>query len=158
MAILAALAGPSFTGTIDRYRVSTTIDQLAAALTLVRTEAIKRSGNVGISRLSGGDCPTLATTQEWTCGWQVFVDTNGNGVLNAGEATIQQFRVTNGITVINNSGGTGFTANRWGQINGLGALSFSISPESGVASPATTAICLSTGGRIRKIPNTTVCP
>ena len=156
MAVLAALAGPSFMGTIERYRVSTVTDQLASALILAQTEAIKRAGNVGLARLSGGDCPTLATAQEWSCGWQVFNDTNNNGVVNAGEATIQQFRITNGVTVMNALNSAGTTVNRWGKMNNVGAMRFVISPESG-ALTATTALCLSSGGRIRKLPESVGC-
>jgi type IV fimbrial biogenesis protein FimT len=157
MAVLAALAGPSFIGTIERYRVSAVSDQLVSALTLAQTEAIKRAGSVGLARLSGGDCPALATTQEWSCGWQVFIDTNNNGVVNAGEATIQQFRITNGVTVMNGLNSAGTTVNRWGKMNNLGAMRFVISPESGIGSQATTTLCLSSGGRIRKLADSVVC-
>lgn len=156
MAVLAALAGPSFMGTIERYRVSTVTDQLASALMLAQAEAIKRAGNVGLARLSGGDCPALATAQEWSCGWQVFIDTNNNGVLNAGEATIQQFRITNGVNVMNIENDAGYTANRWGKLNGAGPMSFVISPESNALS-ATTTLCLSSGGRIRKLRESVAC-
>jgi len=138
MAVLAALAGPSFMGTIERYRVSTVTDQLASALILAQTEAVKRAGNVGLARLSGGDCPTLSNAQEGSCRWPGFNDTNNNGVVNAGEATIQQFRITNGVTVMNALNSAGTTVNRWGKMNDVGAMRFVIAPESGTGSQATT--------------------
>ena len=158
MAILTALAAPSFVGTVERYRVSTVADQLASALSLAQTEAIKRAGNVGLARLNGGDCPALGSAQEWSCGWRVFNDINNNGVVNAGEATIQEFRIANGVTVMNGINSAGTAVNRWGKMNnGLGAMRFVISPDSGIESPATTTLCLSSGGRIRKLADNVNC-
>lgn len=158
MAILAALAGPSFTTTIERYRVDTVVEELSATLSLTRNEAIKRGGNVRLVRLSGGDCPSLASAGVWSCGWQIFWDTDGDNTLDAGEEVIRQFRITNGVTVNFANDTAGVNANRWGQIGGMGGAGFNVVPPSGVGSPVVTAVCLSSGGRIRKLKGSTACP
>lgn len=157
--ILAALAGPSFTGTIERYRVSTVVDELAGSVAVTRNEAVKRGGNVRLERLSGSawECPTLSSVQQWSCGWRVYVDSNGNAAWNSGEEVIREFRITNGLTVNFSSNAAGVTANRWGQLGGLGAIGFNVVPPSGVSSVATTSLCLSSAGRIRKVQGV-VCP
>lgn len=43
MATLAALAAPSFEGSLARFRVRTTTDSIAAGLQLARSEALRRS-------------------------------------------------------------------------------------------------------------------
>lgn len=157
MAILASIAAPSFQGTVERYRVNTAVDELVSAFTLTRAEAIKRGGNVRIERLSGGDCPALGSDQEWSCGWLVFVDANTNDTLDAGEVVVQRFRITNGVRVNNAANATGINANRWGQLGGLNAVGFNVVPPSGVSSKATTTMCLSSGGRIRKATGVVAC-
>ena len=52
MAILAALAAPSFTPIIERWRVGQVIGGLESTLYYARAEAIKRGGNVTISKLA----------------------------------------------------------------------------------------------------------
>jgi type IV fimbrial biogenesis protein FimT len=157
MGILAALAVPSFSTAIDRFRVSAVVDELSMALNLTRVEAIKRNGNVRLMRLSGGSCPALGSAQEWSCGWQVFQDTNNNQALDAGEEIIREFRITSGVVVNNQVNSTGMTANRWGQIGGINAVGFVVLPSSGVGSPATTSVCMSSGGRIRKASGSVTC-
>ena len=45
-AILAALAAPSFTGLMERWRVRQAAEGLQSTLYYARSEAIKRGGNV----------------------------------------------------------------------------------------------------------------
>jgi type IV fimbrial biogenesis protein FimT len=160
MGILAAVAVPNFRDAVDRYRISVVADDLSMAINLARTEAIKRAGNVRLERLSGADCPNLATTTVWSCGWMVYWDANDNGVFNSGtDVLVREFRITNGLTVNAAAGlGSGLTANRWGQLNGAGIAGFNIVPPAGTGSSLTTAVCLSSGGRIRRLPNTVICP
>jgi type IV fimbrial biogenesis protein FimT len=160
LALLSAVGLPAFQNTIDRYRVSVVVDDLSMAITLARAEAIKRSGNVRLERLTGTGCPTLTSTTVWSCGWQVYWDANNNNAFNSGtDELIREFRITNGVTVNAAAGlGAGLTANRWGQLNGANAAGFNVVPPSGVSSTLTTAVCLSSGGRIRKLQNTADCP
>ncbi len=157
LAVLAALAVPSFTDAVERYRVATVVDELSSTLTLTRVEAIKRSGNVRLVRLSGGDCPALTSAATWSCGWRVFWDANGNSTQDSGEEVIREVRVTNGVTVKYAVNSAGVTANRWGQIGGINAVGFTVVPPSGVGSEATTTLCMSSGGRLRKAAGSVTC-
>jgi type IV fimbrial biogenesis protein FimT len=57
VAILASIAGPSFGGIIERYRVRRASEDLTASLYLARSEALRRGGNITLRKLSSPECP-----------------------------------------------------------------------------------------------------
>lgn len=153
VAILAAIAVPSFTPIFYRWRVLQTVEAMKSSLILARSEAIKRGGDVYLEKLpkSTIGCVTDDTTQDWDCGWVVFVDKNANKRWNLGEE-IQRFETPKNILVTRNPSGITIGLNRWGQANGANLLSFYISPQNtGITSPAAKGICVASGGRIRVI-------
>ena len=152
LAILAALAAPSFTPTIERWRVRQAVENMTSTMYFARSEAIKRGGNIGIQKNDNNTdgCTLAGTAQEWSCGWFVFADSNGNGAWNTGEEKLQVITTPTRINVMHNSGDKSIQVNRWGQMDGLNAKGFTFSPEpAGISSPATQSICVATGGRIR---------
>lgn len=60
-AILASLAAPAFKSIVASQRVRTAALEFSTALTLARSEAIKRNGNVQLNAAAGG----------WAAGWTV---------------------------------------------------------------------------------------
>jgi type IV fimbrial biogenesis protein FimT len=77
-AILIASAAPSFRESIQNTRMVTQVNELQAALSLARSEAIKRNENVTVCRSNDG----ASCTGNWQDGWIVFVDLNFNGSVN----------------------------------------------------------------------------
>ncbi len=71
--ILATIALPSFRSLVQTQRVKSASFDLVAALTLTRSEAIKRNTNVAMSQASGG----------WQNGWTI---TAGGQVLRRQDA------------------------------------------------------------------------
>jgi prepilin-type N-terminal cleavage/methylation domain-containing protein len=69
LAILVALATPSFTEISLRNRSTNTVNALIGDLALARSEAVKRA-RTGYVTANGN----------WNDGWQVWVDENGDGV------------------------------------------------------------------------------
>lgn len=161
VAVLAALAAPSFAPTIERFRVRQAVEEMTATLYFARSEAIKRGGNITVIKTDlSSDCPQATSATEWGCGWRVFVDTNNNGTQQSGEETIQTSPVVSSVNVVNtnNSGSTRFSVDRWGQINGLGAQGFRFVPtNTGISSPNVTVLCVSSGGRIRSSVGDVAC-
>ena len=154
VAILAALAGPSFRDLIDGWRVRSAAEELTNSIYYARSEAIKRGGRLSVRK----NCGT-GTAQEWQCGWIVFTDANSNGIVNAGDVVLQTFSPQTGVNVMHLGNGVSYSVDRWGQINGLGAASFAITPDPlGVASRHRSALCVSSGGRIRVTKETVSCP
>jgi len=159
LAILAALAAPSFTPIIERWRVRQAVDGLQSTLYYARSEAIKRGGAVVVRKnpQNTDGCQEAGTTQEWGCGWLVFVDSNGNGTRDASEELLQLFPPPRMISVMRKPAGNTLLFNRYGMTGG-NMLSFTVSPVGpGVSSPATRTLCMASGGRIRVIEGEVVC-
>lgn len=153
LAVLTAIAVPSFTPLFDQWRVYQVTEAMKSSLMLARSEAIKRGGKVYLEKLpkTTAGCVTDGTTQDWDCGWVVFVDANANKRWNAGEE-IQRFDTPKNIFVTRNPSGVTIAMNRWGQADGANLLSFYISPQTtGITSPSAKGICVASGGRIRVI-------
>lgn len=88
IAILAAIAVPSFEGMMDNNKQSAALNKLLGELHFARSEAVKRSRQVVI-------CPsinnnTCSAAQVWNSGWIMFVDNNRN---NAHEDTEELLRI-----------------------------------------------------------------
>lgn len=151
VAILAALAAPSFTPLIQRWRVMQTVDGLQSTLYFARSEAIKRGGNVVIRKEPSGanGCALASANADWDCGWFVFVDTNGSGALNSGEEVLQRFATPADVSVTRTGGGATIQLSRWGTIEGT-YLGFNIVPfNKSTTDPAARGLCMSSAGRIR---------
>ena len=153
LAILIALAAPSFTPMIERWRVKQSVEQLQDTLYYGRSEAIKRSGRVVIQKLPNSASCTTASTTEWDCGWFVCDDTNGNGTCQTTEPVLQRYDTPANIQVTRPSGtGATIQLNRWGLVNGAW-LGFSLVPKGKTTTDqAARGLCMSSGGRIRIIP------
>ncbi len=158
LATLAALAGPSFTPLIERWRVRQATEEMIGALYFARSEAVKRGGSVRIEKESSGGGCTAATTQEWNCGWFVYHDVdNSNSFTTAGsnpDVLLQKYPAIRNVEVVHQGGGAGFNLDRWGKANGLNANGFVFIPKGKtIASPLARGICMSSGGRIKTIEN-----
>ncbi len=81
LAILVALAAPSFTAMINANRITGQSNELVSSLQLARLEAVRRNEAVRVCRTTdGATCST--TVGAWT-GWLTVVDRN-NEVLRSG--------------------------------------------------------------------------
>lgn len=151
LAILTAIAAPSFSYFFDRWRVLQAVKALESSLLLARSEAIRLGGNVYLEKLpkTTVGCITDGTNQDWDCGWVVFVDANANKRWNAGEE-IQRYETPKNITVSRSKSGVTISLDRWGMADGANLIGFTIAPHpTGIASAATKGLCMSSGGRIR---------
>jgi type IV fimbrial biogenesis protein FimT len=76
MAILVTVAAPSFTQWIASIRVTGQANDLFSDLLLARSEAVKRDVQVAIcASTNGTDCDGA----DWSAGWVVIVDADGDG-------------------------------------------------------------------------------
>ena len=154
VAILAALAGPSFTLLIENWRVRESAEQLQSTLHYARSEAIKRGGRVVIQKIPNNTngCTTASSTRAWDCGWIVCHDTNDNGTCNATEPVLQRVASAAKVHVNRTGGGASIKLNRWGLVDGT-FLGFNLIPlDKSVSHPGTRGVCMSSGGRVRIIP------
>lgn len=154
LSILIALAAPSFTPMIERWRVRQSTEQLQSTLYYARSEAIKRSGMVVIQKLPNNTngCTTASGSNDWDCGWFVCADTNDNGSCDSTEPVLQRYDTPSNIQITRTSGGTRIQLNRWGLVDGTW-LGFSLVPlNKPTSDQAARGLCMSSGGRIRIIP------
>lgn len=75
--ILLAVAVPSLHGFIQRQRLTAAANEFHAAVTLARSEAIRRGARVDLVPAKGGS--------DWTQGWTVYIDRNGNRKVDGGD-------------------------------------------------------------------------
>lgn len=85
LAIVAALALPSFEDSLRRNRVATATNELIASFSLARTEAIRSSRAAGICTSSDGD--TCGGT--WNDGWIVWTDADRDNIKDAEEPVVR---------------------------------------------------------------------
>lgn len=151
VAVLAALAGPSFLLMIESWRVRDATESLRSTLMLARSEAIKRGGLVTIEKLPNNTngCTTASSNQDWDCGWIICQDTNSNGTCNASEPVLQRIDTPGKVLVTRTGGGASIKLNRWGLVDGTW-LGFSLVPyDKTTTHPGARGVCMSSGGRIR---------
>jgi type IV fimbrial biogenesis protein FimT len=95
VAILLALAIPSYRYVTSANRVAAEVNALVGDLQFARSEAIKEGQNVVVcaANTAGNQC--LGSGSTWTGGWIVFSDANPNQSVDAGETI---FRVQSAFT------------------------------------------------------------
>lgn len=94
-AIILSLAVPSFNFLVLNNRLTTDINRLVTSFNLARSEAVKRGVRVEVAASDGAD---------WRNGWVVWIDANGDGVLDAGEEIAVE-QALNPSMVLNSVGG-----------------------------------------------------
>ena len=111
LAILLAIASPGLASLTSANALSAAQSELASALMLARGEALKRGVVVGLAATSP------VSGAEFSGGWTVFVDANGNGVFDAGETIVRSQPAFKGDVRLATGSGTTVVA-----FNGRGFL------------------------------------
>lgn len=142
LAVLLALAAPSFAALLRQWRLSTTVETFAGDLRLARSTAIRTSRPVVLCVRNANQC---GTGTDWTDGWLMFSDLNDNGNLNPGEPLIIQRGPQAGISSIKTTNTLGFRSN--GTLNSAMA-GINIEPIGAEASSPGMAINLTAMGRV----------
>ncbi|MGP1629263.1 MAG: GspH/FimT family pseudopilin [Giesbergeria sp.] len=154
VAVLTALAAPSFTPLIENWRVRQATEHLEATLYYARSEAIKRAGHVAIQKLPNNTngCTSAKSKSDWDCGWIVCQDTNNDGSCSATEPVLQRIDAPASVQVTRTGGAASIKLNRWGTVDGAW-LGFSLVPfNKSTTHPSARGVCMSSGGRVRVIP------
>jgi type IV fimbrial biogenesis protein FimT len=96
IAILAAIAAPSFSDMIQDNRLIANSNTLTGALALTRSEAVKRANSVTICASSNQS----SCTGDWHDGWIIFSDADEDAVVDTDDTVIQvQQGLANNVTV-----------------------------------------------------------
>lgn len=157
-AILLGLSLPGFQDTIESSVTNSQAKLLMTTLNLARSEAIKRGTEVGIC---ASDDSVDCEDDEWSEGWIVFVDNNGDadgddGSIDAGDVVIRVFDALGSNSVLTSSFDL-FQYNELGFSETGGVQTLKICPSSDNAANAR-SIEISVSGRGRRIEDGLVCP
>ncbi|MBB1060349.1 GspH/FimT family pseudopilin [Lysobacter spongiae] len=106
LAILVAIATPSFVGVINSNRLASHVNEFVGAVQTARIEAVRQNRRVAVCR--SADNATCSAGAAWT-GWITIADTNGNGAFGAGDTVLRTgsakapVQVSVGATITNNN-------------------------------------------------------
>ncbi len=84
-AALLAFAVPGLSSFVTSSRLRAAQSEFVSALTLARSEATKRGGQVVVGAVG------TTVGSEFLGGWRVFSDTNGDGDLDVGEPLVREY-------------------------------------------------------------------
>lgn len=82
-AILLGVGVPGMQSYIVSSRLAGSANDLYTALNYARSEAVRRQVQVALAHNGA------AGSRDWSSGWTMFVDANGNGALDAGEEVLR---------------------------------------------------------------------
>lgn len=148
LGILAALAAPSFTPLIERWRVRSAAEDLTSTIYYARSEAIKSGGGI-----------TIDATGGWNNGWKV------THTRNATTTDRQVSTPPSKITLVQSNTKEKLYADRWGMLSETSGgaptvgMSILIHPTGKTTTDANAIrLCISGGGRIAQTKQGAACP
>lgn len=158
VAIMAALAAPSFARLIADNALSTQTNSLLADLRFARSEASKRGLNITLcpstTALNAG---ATCSGSDWKTGWIAFIDDNADNTRANTETILRrQEGFTTGAGIVSNSGTavSSLRFNAEGRIPG-GASALNITAVNNAA--PNRLLCISLTGRVRAEKGATSC-
>ena len=153
-AILALIAAPAFTETINIARRKTYANQLFEDLTLARNEAIKRGVPVTVCPSTDGE--NCVARDSWVTGWIVFVDVATTGARDAATEALLKVHeplASGWIATKNGANQRYVTYGPLGIPLGVNNFTLAICPASAACTTLTTAnqttLVMNTLGRVR---------
>lgn len=106
LAVVSAMAAPSFQQWGRNTRVTNQANELHGALAYARSESFRRGTRVTVCSTTAPDAasPACSTTGSWADGWIVFIDNShlaGNtaGVVDGTDTVLRITDATTGITI-----------------------------------------------------------
>ncbi len=98
--ILASIAVPNYSSFIRRNQQSSAYNNLVGTISLARIEAVKRSKVITLC-ISSDQTTCDPNSTDWSDGWIVFLDENGNALVDTGTDIVLKAEAPNhsGITI-----------------------------------------------------------
>ncbi len=156
LAVLAAVAAPSFTQLIANNRIATESNALLADLAMARNEALKRGGTSWVTVCATADGSTCSASTDWSTGRLVFVDGGTVGTVDVADTVLRSSTALTGLSAAS----AGFATTGYLAYSPTGAISS--------ASQGTFTLCksgylgrvvtISATGRSLLANTTGVCP
>ena len=164
--ILLAIATPSMARFASEWRMKNAANSLIGQLRLARAEAIRTARPVVMcpAKADFSDCAaSMPANTDWKGGWLLFVDNNNNGTFSAsnGDVVLKKQDALGGLDEMIKSTSGALIFHPTGLMRlSSGANRFKLASTYQVegASAFTYYYCISSTGRVRKLPaNSTSC-
>lgn len=121
LGVMLAIASPGLASLTSANALSSAQSELAAAMMLARGEALKRGAPVGLAATS----PVRGA--EFSNGWTIFVDANGNGAFDSGEQVVREQPPFKGdVRIVTGSGATVVAFNGRGFLTPSTTVNFTV--------------------------------
>ncbi len=140
MAVLVALALPSFGSLIEKFRVESAVSAMSASLSDARAEAMRRGVTVRVQRNAA--CLDVA---DWGCGWSILVGT-GKQV-----EVIKQLAPDTRVSVRRSHSLMGMGSIAFDAMGTTNVASFGFQPLGVKNSPNAMALCMARSGRVKLV-------
>ncbi len=140
LAILAAIAFPSFQSSFRSNRVATASNELLTSFTLARSEAIRSTRGAGVCASADG----AICGGGWNDGWMVWLDVNGSNAFDAGDRVVRYSQGRPEMEITGSTPSMAFDGR--GRMVG-GAKNLGVKPD-GYSTPARN-LCINTTGQTR---------
>ncbi|MFC0153968.1 GspH/FimT family pseudopilin [Xanthomonas dyei] len=114
--VLAAIAFPNFKSVIQSNQIATASNEVIAAFSFGRSEAVRTNSGAGI-------CPSTNGTScggTWDNGLLIWRDDNANGSMDGSEAALRYVQGKGAVVFKGNPPGS-FILDRRGRVGGVGA-------------------------------------
>ncbi len=168
LAILVAMAAPSFLPVIERWRARGAAETLLGTVYYARSEAMKRGGDIVIAQKTNTGTCTSAGTTDWKCGWVVYWDTNNNNTQDAcnpalerNECTLQDIEPSPSLEITLPTSIGYLTLDRWGMVKNNGSttgVAFEVVPKGRMLTDSSSfKLCVPASGRIMRVKGTESC-
>jgi type IV fimbrial biogenesis protein FimT len=124
LAILMSIAIPSFREFAGNSRSGAAASSLISALNLARSEALRRSTPVSVC--SSVTLLKCAKALDWSTGWVVFADANGNEDVDANELLQTSPALQSGTRAISTAKLATYNSMGMAQLAGGGSATFTV--------------------------------
>ena len=149
-AVLTAVAVPALGSLIESTESRTARSALITALNTARIHAATK--NVYAVACPSADREYCGRTTEWQPGWIVFIDTDGDGVRDAGEKLLDVAQPQPGVAIVSTAGRTRVIYRPDGSSAGSN-VTFTVCDRRGPAHAS--ALVINNAGRVRSGTPTT---
>lgn len=107
LAVIVALATPSFAGIINSNRLATASNELLTSLQLARMEAVRRNAPVVVCASENAESASPSCTAGDWGQWVTFVDLDGNRQVSSGESLLRVSALDSRLEVTSDSAVSG---------------------------------------------------
>ncbi len=159
IAVTSAIVIPGMSGFVYDSRVSGNVNEFIGAMTLARTEAVKRGRLVTICRSADADnaTPTCADGSDWATGWIVFQEGSSSsdvGSFGSGDVLLQRRgALISGMIAQSSPAISGVTFNSLGEQ--IGSTTAVMGFDFSVNNKSARKVCINRNGRVKVIQKPT---